>query len=79
MDIRSFANELSPDQRREFVKLAGTNTAYFSQVANGHRSASPELARKFVDASQKIFTEQPDLWLTLSGIRPDIWSPDEAA
>ena len=79
MDIKSFADRLQPEQRKAFVKLAGTNLAYFSQIANGHRRASTELARRFVDASQQIFEDEPESWLTLNGIRPDIWTTNEAA
>lgn len=31
---------------------AGTNRAYFSQIANGHRNASPLLAQELVKASR---------------------------
>lgn len=79
MDIRSFNQELQPAQRQEFVNLAGTNLAYLSQVANGHRKASSDLARRMVEASQQLFPDDQGRWLVLSGIRPDIWQPNEAA
>ena len=79
MDIRSFAQKLEPKQRQKFVEIAGTNSAYLSQVSNGHRKAGTDLAKKMVDASKEIFPNQPEFWLTLSGIRPDIWPSDEAA
>lgn len=55
MDIRLFAKSLDSAQRREIAKRAGTNTVYLSQLANGHRKASVELAKKLVRASQQVF------------------------
>ena len=77
MNIRSFTQNLEPDQRQEFVNQVGTNSAYLSQVSSGFRKASISLARKMVEASETLFPSEPERWLTLSGIRPDIW--DEAA
>ncbi len=79
MDIKTFADALTPEQRQKLVRIAGTNAAYFSQIANGHRQASSDLARKLVHASKQIFSDNDEQWLTLHGVRPDIWKQDEAA
>jgi len=79
MDIRSFTHELNPEQRAAFVEKSGTSTAYLSQLVGGHRKASANLARKMVAASRDLFPRETSRWLTLHGIRPDIWTPDEAA
>ena len=79
MDIKTFAQALTADQRQKLVKLAGTNTAYFSQISNGHRQASSDLARELVRASKQLFPDDDERWLTLHGVRPDIWKQDEAA
>lgn len=79
VDIRSFIEAIDSDQRQEFADRAGTNTAYLSQLASGHRKASTSLARRLVQASMQVFPGEPEQWLTLDGIRPDIWTPDEAA
>lgn len=78
MDIQSFAQDLEPAERAQFCKLAGTNSAYLSQLVSGHRNASPDLARRLVKASRELFETSPERWLTLSGVRKDIWSGDAA-
>lgn len=78
MDIKTFAQALTAEERQKLVKLAGTNTAYFSQISNGHRQASSDLAQQLVRASKQIFPDNDERWLTLHGVRPDIWQQDQA-
>ena len=78
MDIKSFAQSLDPGERHTFVEKAGTNAAYLSQVANGHRKAGTDLAHKMVEASRDLFPNEPDRWLTLAGVRPDVWKEEAA-
>lgn len=73
MDLADFAGTLSPKQRTEFCRLAGTNKAYLSQLIGGHRKASINMAKSLVAASRKLFPDDSRRWLTLAGVRPDIW------
>jgi plasmid maintenance system antidote protein VapI len=71
MDLKDYFSTLDAKGRRDFAKKLGTSVAYLSQLANGHRKASPEMARRMVKKSDQV--------LTLSGIRPDIWDDSQAA
>lgn len=73
MDLKTFVDGLNPEQRREFCGLAGTSPAYLSQLVNGHRQASTKLSKELVRASRRMFPGESDSWLTLGGVRPDIW------
>lgn len=78
MDVQTFIQRLDAEQRQQFADMLKTSPAYLSQLGTGHRKASPKLARKIVLASQELLPDG-DCHLTLSGVRPDIWPPDEAA
>jgi hypothetical protein len=54
MDARSFLDRHGPDKAKRVCDLAGTKFVYFSQIANGHRRPSPDLARKLVSASAAV-------------------------
>jgi len=71
MDLKTYYLGLPPTDRSAFADRAGTTMGYLSLVINGHRRASPELARKLYDASGKT--------VPLGAIRPDIWPTEEAA
>lgn len=66
MELKQYLDELEPQQREAFAKRAGTNTAYLIQLAGKHRAPSPKLAKALVAASRNK--------LSLSALRPDIWS-----
>lgn len=51
MDARTFLDEVGPDQAEQVCARAGTNMAYFRQIANGHRRPSAELAKRLADES----------------------------
>lgn len=54
MDAFDFVQKHGRGVAERVAKLAGTNMAYFSQIANGHRRPSPDLARKLVSASAGV-------------------------
>lgn len=66
MDLKTFASQLSPAERADFVERAGTNLAYLSQLVNGHRRAGPSLARRLRAASGDV--------IELESLRPDLWA-----
>ena len=51
MDAKQFIEEYGREEAEKVAKNAGSNIAYFSQIANGHRNASFKLAAKLVEAS----------------------------
>lgn len=51
MNARDFIDELGNDEAERVAIAAGTNMAYFRQIANGHRNASFKLAHRLVEAS----------------------------
>ena len=71
MNLREFFLSLEIAERESFVKRAGTTLKYMPLLTGGHRRASPGLARRLCAAS--------DGNVTLAELRPDIWTPDEAA
>ena len=40
MDAKQFIEEFGREEAEKVAKNAGSNIAYFSQIANGHRNAS---------------------------------------
>lgn len=52
MDAKQFIEEFGRNEAERVAKEAGSNLAYFSQIANGHRNASFKLAAKLVEASK---------------------------
>lgn len=60
MDAFSFLEKHGKDLCERVAKLAGTNYAYFSQIAYGHRRPSPDLARKLVSASAGVVRKPSD-------------------
>ena len=51
MDARQYIDEYGSAVAENLAKRAGTNMAYFRQIANGHRNASINLADALVAAS----------------------------
>lgn len=51
MDARGYLDKYGRDKAREIAESAGTNLAYFEQLACGFRRPSYELAEKLVAAS----------------------------
>lgn len=52
MDAKTFLEVFGKAKAESVAKAAGTNYAYFSQIAHGHRRPSPRLAQKLVNASK---------------------------
>ena len=76
MNIKKWLKGATTEERNEVCRLAGTKVTYLFQVSCGHRTASPTLTRKLVNASAVV---TPDRRLTLHGVRPDIWDGEVAA
>lgn len=67
MNIKSFMQQATPDEREALAKAVNSSVGYFYLLAGGHRKPSAALCKKLVRAEPK---------LTLSGLRPDIWNPE---
>lgn len=52
MDAHTFLEKHGKEVAERVAKKAGTNWAYFSQIAYGHRRPSPKLAQRLVDACE---------------------------
>ena len=50
----------TPDEIRTLARLCETSPAYLSQIANGHRRASAEMAGKIEQATFEIRDETED-------------------
>ncbi len=66
MDALTFLKTAGKSEAERVAIAAGSNYVYFSQIAYGHRRASPDLARKLVKESGGQ--------MTLAKLRPDLWS-----
>lgn len=51
MDAKTFLETYGKDECERVAIAAGTNYAYFSQIAYGHRKPSAKLAKAMVEAS----------------------------
>lgn len=51
MDAKEFLEAVGKNEAEEVAKRAGTNYAYYAQIAYGHRRPSPELAERLVTES----------------------------
>lgn len=70
MDARSFLEKHGKAVASTVAERAGTNYAYFSQLAYGHRRPSVDLARTLILASETQFPDSPDDWLDLDSLLP---------
>jgi hypothetical protein len=70
MDMRTLLRSIEPTERERLAKRAKTSVGYLNLIAGGHRKPSPKLARKLVQADNR---------LTLADLRPDLWQTQEAA
>lgn len=59
MDALDFLNRHGRAVAEQVAKDAGTNFAYFSQIAYGHRRPSVDLAKRLVLASATWVDEEP--------------------
>lgn len=60
MDAKTFLEKHGKEIAEEVAEAAGTNYAYFSQIAYGHRRPGVDLARDLVKASAKKFPRTAD-------------------
>lgn len=51
MNAKEFLEQFGREESERVAALAGTNYAYFSQLAYGHRRPSVDLAERLVTAS----------------------------
>lgn len=71
MELKHYWKDLSPDGKRELAVRVGTCTNYISQMANGFKRPSHDMAKRLHSASGGK--------LPLWKLRPDIWSPGDQA
>lgn len=71
MKLLEYIKQHGKEQASEVARAAGTNYAYLSQIANGHRNCSPSLALKIENATEKLVTRQE--------LRPDVYPQESAA
>jgi transcriptional regulator with XRE-family HTH domain len=70
MDARTYLDRHGRAVAEETAEKAGTNYAYFNQIAYGHRRPSPELAEKLAAASAELFQRKQDQLDTMSLLFP---------
>lgn len=56
MDAKQFLDEFGRDAATRVAESAGSNYAYFSQLAYGHRRPSVDLAERLIEASEGKLT-----------------------
>jgi transcriptional regulator with XRE-family HTH domain len=69
MNALSFLEKHGKDKATSIAEKAGTNYAYFSQIAHGHRRPSVDLAARLVRASEEEIDE-PNERLDLLSLLP---------
>lgn len=70
MDALNFLEKHGKDVAERVAKQAGTNFAYFSQIAHGHRRPSVDLADRLVVASAAEFPQPEEQLDLLSLLKP---------
>ena len=65
MNLRTFLDNMVPDDRRAFAKKVGTTANYLNLLHYGVKVPGPLMARKIHDASGQQ--------IPLHELRPDIW------
>lgn len=60
MDALAFKEKHGKETTKEVAESAGTNLAYFDQIAHGHRRPSVDLAERLVEESAKKFPSADD-------------------
>lgn len=72
-----FVRRLGVPRRDKFCAAMNISTNVLLHMSTGNILASADRARQMVDLTRELFPTEPDLWLTLSDIRPDYWPPEE--
>ena len=65
MDMKTWLQQASKDQRQALADLCGSSVGYFYLIGGAHRRPSSKLCKILV-------THEPRL--TLHALRPDIWA-----
>lgn len=66
MDMKTYLKQASPDEREALASAVSSSVGYFYLIGGKHKKPGPNLCQKLVEAEPK---------LTLSELRPDIWTP----
>lgn len=77
MDAKSFLEKHGKPVATQVAEAAGSNYAYFSQIAHGHRRPSVDLAHRLADESAKVIEEPAERMDVLSLLQPK--ATEEAA
>lgn len=67
MDAKTFLDEFGKAEAERVAAAAGTNYAYFSQIAHRHRRPSVDMARKLVEASNNRLSFESLLMVEVRG------------
>jgi transcriptional regulator with XRE-family HTH domain len=70
MDALGFLEKHGKETAEAVAKKAGSNYAYFSQIAHGHRRPSVDLAHKLVAASEELIPAADERLDVLSLLQP---------
>jgi transcriptional regulator with XRE-family HTH domain len=70
MDALNFLEKHGKDVAERVAKKAGTNFAYYSQIAHGHRRPSVDLADRLVVASAEEVEDPEDRLDLLALLKP---------
>ena len=62
MDAHTFYKQYDTRLVEAVCERAGTKLSYFRQIATGHRSPSPKLARALEKASGGLMSKEELLW-----------------
>ena len=65
MDMKTFLQQATPEEREALAERVNSSVGYFYQIAGGHKKAGPKLCKRLVREEKR---------LTLGELRPDIWS-----
>lgn len=65
MTLKEHLASLSADEKRALAEAAGTEVIYLIQIAGGHSSPSPKLAKRIEDATKGAVTR--------GELRPDVF------
>jgi hypothetical protein len=68
MDMKTFMQTSTPEEREKLANSVNSSVAYFYQIAGGHKKPGSQLCKKLVSADPR---------LTLIELRPDIWGEDQ--
>lgn len=65
MNLSTFLDLLTSEQRKQFASLSLTQPSYLWQLKGGHSRAGLRLMWRMVLASRKMFPRKSSRWLTL--------------